>query len=85
MASNNYVKVEADSHFKLLLSSILHIYKAIEHIHMLSISIQQQPDTVLLTLIGSDIGVLGYLWSQNDVITSRLRLTDTSNCFPYPN
>ena len=29
--------------------------------------------------------VLGhYLWSQNDVITSWLRLTATSNCFLYP-
>jgi hypothetical protein len=25
-----------------------------------------------------------HLWSQNDVILSRLRLTATSNCFPHP-
>ena len=35
-------------------------------------------------LVGSDFGVLGHLWSQNDVITPRLRLTATSNCFPHP-
>jgi hypothetical protein len=28
--------------------------------------------------------VLGHLWSQHDVITSWLRLTATSNCFPHP-
>ena len=39
----HYVKVEADSHFKLPPSSILHIYKVFEHIDMLSISIQHQP------------------------------------------
>jgi hypothetical protein len=55
-----------------------------EHIDMLSISIQHQPYTVLLTLLGSDVGVLGHLWSQNDVIMSRLRLTATSKCFPHP-
>jgi hypothetical protein len=35
-------------------------------------------------LLGSDVGVLGHLWSQNDVIMSRLRLTATSNCLPHP-
>ena len=30
------------------------------------------------------LGVLGHLQSQNDVITSRLRLTATPNCFPHP-
>jgi len=42
---------------------------------MLFISIQQQPYIVLSTLLVSDFGVLGHLWSQNDVITSWLRLT----------
>jgi hypothetical protein len=31
--------VEADSHFKLLLASILNIYKVFKHIEMLSIGI----------------------------------------------
>ncbi len=38
--------VEADSHFKLLPTSIFNIYKVFEHIDMLSIGIQQQPYTV---------------------------------------
>ena len=53
--------VEADSHLKLIPTSILHIYKVFEHPDMLSIGIQQQPNTVLRTLIGSDFGVRVYL------------------------
>jgi hypothetical protein len=33
--------VEADSHLKLLPTSILHIHKVVEHIDMLSMSIWQ--------------------------------------------
>ncbi len=63
--------VEADSQLKLLLTSILDIYKVVEHMDMLSISIQYKPYTVLPALLfGSDFGVLGHLWSQNDVIMS---------------
>ena len=38
--------VEADNHLKLLPTSILDIYKVIEHIDMLSMGIQYQPYTV---------------------------------------
>ena len=50
---------------------------------MLSIGIQQITAALhsYNTLLRSDFGVLGHLWSQNDGITSRLRLTATSNCF----
>jgi len=58
-----YVIIEADSHLKLLFTSILHIYTVFEHIDMLSIGIHQQPYTVLPTLLGSDLEVLGHLWS----------------------
>jgi hypothetical protein len=76
--------VEADGHLKLLPTSILDIYKVIEHIDMLSMGMQYQPYTVIPTLLGLDFWVLGHLWSQNDVIMSWLRLTAISNCFPYP-
>jgi hypothetical protein len=76
--------VEADSHLKLIPTSILHIYRVFEHLDMLSIGIQQQPTTVLRTLLGSDFVVQVYLWSQHDVITLWLRLRVTSNCFPHP-
>ena len=79
--------VEAGSNLKLLPASILDIYKVFEHNAMLSINIQQQPSLTLThfthCLIGSDFGVRGHLWSQNDVIMSWMRLTATSNCFPH--
>ena len=64
-----YVLIETDSHLKLLPSSILDVYKVFEHIDMLSLGIQQQPYTVIPTLLGFS-GVLGHMWSQNDIITS---------------
>ncbi len=76
--------VEADSHLKLIPTSTLDIYKVFEHIDMLSIVTEYQPHTVIPTAIGSDFGVLGHLWIQNDVIMSWLRLTATSNCLPHP-
>jgi len=69
--------VEADSHLKLLPASF-------GHIDMLSIGIPEQPHTFILALLGSDCGICGHLGSQNDVITSWLRLTATSNCFLNP-
>ncbi len=56
--------VEADSHLKLLPTSILDIYKVFEHMGILSIAIEYQPYTVIPTVIGSDFGALGHLWSQ---------------------
>ncbi len=77
--------VEAEGHLKLLSTSILDMCKVFEHIDMLSTGIQYHPYTVTPTLLlGSDFGVLGHLWSQNDVILPWLRLTVTSNCFPHP-
>ncbi len=76
--------VEADGHLKLLPTSVLDIYKVFEHIYMLSICIKYQPYTGIPTQLGSDFGVLGHKWSQNDVIMAWLRLTVTSNCFPHP-
>ena len=76
--------VEADGHLKLLPTSILDIYKVIEHIDMLSMGIQYQPYTVIPTRLGSDFWGSGSLVEANDVIMSCLRLTATSNCFPHP-
>ncbi len=64
----HYVMVEADSQLKLLPTFIRDIYKMIEHIDMLSMGIQYRPYTVIPTVIWSDFGYLGHLWSQNDVI-----------------
>jgi hypothetical protein len=75
---------DADSHLKLLVTSILDTSKMIKHIDMLFMGIQYQPYTVIPTLLGSDVGALGHLRRQNDEIMSWLRLTATSNCFPHP-
>jgi hypothetical protein len=76
---------EADGHLILLPTSILDILNVFEHINMHSMFISYHPYTVIPTLLlGSDFGVLGNLWSQNDVIMSWLRLTATSNCLPPP-
>jgi hypothetical protein len=76
--------VKAYSHLILVPASMLDIDKVFEHIDMLSMGIQEQPYTVIPTLLGSNLGYLGQLWCQNIVTTSWLRLTATSNCFPYP-
>ncbi len=60
--------IEADNHLKLLPTSITDTYKVFAHIKMPSMGIQYQPYTFIPTLLGSDFGVLGHLWSQNDVI-----------------
>ena len=54
--------VEADSHLKLPLETIIYI-KTVKQIDKLSIGIQLQPYTVLPALLGSDFGVRGHLWS----------------------
>jgi hypothetical protein len=77
-------RVEADSHLKLLPTSILDIYKTFNLIDMMYMCIWAQPYIDIPTLLGSDFGVLGHLWSQNDVIMSWLRLIATSNFFPHP-
>ncbi len=56
--------VEADNHLKLPPASILDMHKVLEHIAMLSIGKWEQPYTVIPTLLGSDFGALGHLWSQ---------------------
>ena len=57
--------VEADSHLKPLLPSILDIYKVFEHIDMMLFKgIQElQPYTDIPTLLGTDFGFLGHMLS----------------------
>jgi hypothetical protein len=52
--------VDADSHLKLLPTTILDIYKVFEQNDMLSIGMQYQLYTVLPTLLGSDFSVRGH-------------------------
>ena len=74
--------VEAETHLKLLPTSILDIHNVFEHIDMLYIGIQKQTYTVIPTT-WLRFGILDHLWSPNDVIMSWLRLPPTSNCSPH--
>ena len=60
----------ADSQLKLLPTSILDMFTVFEHINMLFIGIQLHSYTVIPPVLVSEFGVLGHLWSQNDVIMS---------------
>ena len=44
-----------------------------EQINILFVGIQDLPYTVIPTLLGSNYGVRGHLWSQNNVIISMLK------------
>ena len=78
----HYVMAEADSQLKLLLASILNIKKCLSTL----IYCFQAYSSSLKQLYPP---YLGHIWvchlcSQNDVITSWLRLTVTSNCCLRP-
>ena len=75
--------VEADSHLNLLHVSILDMNKVFEYIKMVSIGIWSQPYIFIPILLGSeDVGVLGHIWSQIDVITPWLRLKANLKLLP---
>jgi hypothetical protein len=67
----SWLRLVGTSNLKLLSTSTLDMYKLFDNIDMLSIGMyhQQQPYTVIPTLLVSDFGVLGHL-CQNDVIMS---------------
>ncbi len=79
----DYVMVEFDSHLKMLPPSILTYTTCLSTLICCPLAYGSSL-TQIPTLLGSDFGVLGHLWSQNDVIMSWLRLTATSNCSPHP-
>jgi hypothetical protein len=56
--------VEANSHLKLLPTSILEIKKVFGYIDMMPMGKREQPYTVIPTLLGSYFVVRGHLWSQ---------------------
>ena len=76
----DYVIVEADSHLKLLSTSILDIYTEFEQINMLSIGIWQQPYT------DTHPNWLRF-WGSGSLVESKwchyvtVEVTATSNCF----
>jgi hypothetical protein len=75
---------EADIPLKLLHASILDIYKVIEPLVCCLKGIWVHPYTITPARLAPDLGSQGHLWSDNDVITSWLRLISTSDPFMHP-
>ena len=86
------LKITFTSNLKLIISFlVLHIvllslFKSlilVDLLEMLHLTLRVYLRLADRPTTGSDMGVLGQLWNRNDVITSWLRLTTTSNCFPH--
>jgi hypothetical protein len=77
------VMVKAPNPLGVHPTSMSYVYKVFQHLDTLWMGIWLHPYTVPI-LLGSYFVVLCHLWSQHDVIMSRLRLTATSNWFPHP-
>ncbi len=71
------VMVEADIHLRPLHTSILDIYKEFETIVCCLKGIWVHTYSVTLARLAPDLGTQGHLWSENDAITSWLRLIST--------
>jgi hypothetical protein len=66
--------VEADIHFRPFHASILDIYKVFETLVCCLKGIWVHPYSVTPARLAPDLGTQGHLWSENDTITSWLRL-----------
>jgi hypothetical protein len=76
---------EANIHLRPLSTSIIDIHKIIEPLVCCLKEIWEHPYTVTPAMMApSDYGSQGHLWSENDTITSCLRLIPTSDHFIYP-
>ena len=80
----HYVMVEADIHLRLLPASSLDINKVFEPLACCLKGIWVLPYSVTPAKLTPDLGCQGHLWSENDAITSWLRLISTSDCFIHP-
>ena len=76
--------VEADIHLRLLHKSILDIYKVFGLLLCCLNGMRVHPYTVTPAKLAQDLGTQGHLWSENDAITSFLRLIGTSDHFIHP-
>jgi hypothetical protein len=79
----HYIMVEADIHLRLVLTSILDIYNLLESL-VRCLKGMDAPLYHYTSKVGPRFWNLGHLWTENDAITSWLRLASTSDCFPHP-
>jgi hypothetical protein len=77
-----YFMIEADIHLRLLHTFILDTHKVVESLECCHEGIWVHPHTIPPAKMAPDWGILGRLW-RNDAITSWLRLSTNSNCFPH--
>ena len=68
----------------LLPASILDMYKVFEYNDVLTMGIRSSLKHLYPHYLAQILGFWVTFWSQNDVITSWLRLPATSNCFLHP-
>jgi hypothetical protein len=80
----HYVMFDAGIHLRLLSTSILGMHKVFEVLLCCLKGIWVHPYTVTQSKLSPDFGFCGHLWSGNVAISSYLRLTSTSECFPHP-
>ncbi len=78
------IMFEADVHLRPLHTSILDIYKVFETLVCCLKGIWLHPYTVTPSKLAPDLGSQVHLRSENDAITSCLRMISTSDCFIHP-
>ena len=76
--------VETNIYLRILHTLILNIYKVLEPLLCCLKGICVHPYTNPLTKLSPELGILDHLWSENDAITSCLRLISTSHHFINP-
>ena len=74
----------ADIYLRSLHTSILDIYEVFEPLACCLKGIWVQPYSITPAKLPPDLGIQVHLWSENDAITSLLRLISTSDCFIHP-
>ena len=76
--------VEADIHLRPLHTSLLCIYKVFEPLVCGLKGMLVHPYTVTPAKLAPDLGIQVHLKSENDAITSCLRLISNSDHFTHP-
>ena len=80
----HYIMSEADIDLRPLHASIFDINKGFEPLVCCLKVIWVHPYTVTPAKLAQDLGIQVHLWSENDAITSWLRLISTSDHFIHP-
>jgi len=76
------LEIAVDMHLRPIHTSIMDIFKVFEPLVCCLKAIWVHPYAVTPAKLAPDLGILGRLWSENDVITSWFRLISTSDRFP---